>query len=236
MKIFSNLGTYNFRSRVSVAIIFTAPWLLELYLLFPELHNFSSTIVVATITYGICNLIIVHCRTLGVKAMKRCFPQILPAQEFLLPSSNYIDPLTKKRYYDFLSSHLPEFKLLADDDNMFNCVSTAVTWLISQTRDSAKFPLIAEENANFGFTYNLLGLKPYSIISSIIGIISNIFLITLTQYKVINFDINVLLGILIIHILFLLIWIFMVTKALVISAGRKYARALLSACDSNILQ
>ena len=232
-ELFFNFGPYNFRARISVGIIFLAPWLLELYLLIPEIHDLSSTLIIAIIIYGICNLVIVYCRIPGVKAMKKCFPYLLPAQEFLLPSSSKIDTVTKQRYYKFLSEHIDEFKISNNDTEMFPYVSTAVTWLISKTRDSRKFPLIAEENANFGFSYNLLGLKTYGITISCIGLIANAILMYLFFTNSISINISRILVGFVLHFLFLLLWIFIITKKLVVSSGQKYARALLSACDSN---
>lgn len=232
-ELYTNLGTYNLRARISVGIIFLAPLLLELYLLIPEINSISSTLIVGIITYGLCNIIIVYCRLPGVKAMKKCFPNLLPAQEALLPSNHYIDSITKHRYYQFFSEHIQDFKILPSDSEMTPYVCSAVTWLISQTRDSSKFPLIAEENINFGFTYNLLGLKPYGIVLSTIGIILN--LILLYPYFPDFSNCPKIIACLIANLLFLLLWIFVITQELVTSSGKKYARALLSACDSNIL-
>lgn len=197
------------------------------------MHDLSSTLIVAIIIYGICNVIIVYCRVPGVKAMKKCFPKLLPAQECLLPSNHQIDAVTKQRYYKYLSEHIEGFKISENDSEMIPYASTAVTWLISKTRDSSKFPLIAEENINFGFTYNLLGLKPYGIIVSCIGIIFNSVLMYLHFSNYACFDLKILISGMAINLFFLLFWIFIITKSLVISAGKKYARALLSACDSN---
>lgn len=232
-ELFSNFGPYNFRARISVGIIFLAPWLLELYLLIPEIHNLSSTLIIAVIIYGICNLLIVYCRIPGVKAMKKCFPNLLPAQEFLLLSNSKIDTVTKQRYYKFFSEHLDEFKISNDDTEMIPYVSTAITWLISKTRDTGKFPLIAEENANFGFSYNMLGLKPYGILISCIGIIFNGILIILRFAYSLSANIQTIFLGLVFNLLFLLLWIFIINKSLVVSSGQKYARALLSACDSD---
>ena len=206
---------------------------MELYLLIPEIHDLSSTLIIAVIIYGICNLVIVYCRIPGVAAMKRCFPTILPAQEFLLPSNSKIDTVTKQRYYKFLKEHIDEFKISNDDAEMIPYVSTAVTWLITKTRDSTKFPLIAEENAIFGFSYNLLGLKAHGITVSCIGIITNIILMYLSFTDSVSINISKILVGFVIHFLFLLLWIFIITKKLVDSSGQKYASALLSACDSN---
>ena len=199
------------------------------------MHNFSSTLIVALLTYGLCNIIVVYCRIPGVKAMKKCFPKLLPAQESLLLSSHQIDSVTKQRYYKFFSEHIDGFKICENDSEMIPYVSSAVTWLISKTRDCTKFPLIAEENTNFGFTYNLLGLKPYGIAVSCIGITFNLTLMFLHFSDFICVDLKILIASLVINLLFLLLWTFIVTKSLVISAGKKYARALLSACDSKDL-
>lgn len=169
---------------------------------------------------------------LGSKAMKKCFPNLLPAQESLLPSSTYIDAKTKQRYYDYFLAHVSGFEISNNDTEMSSSVATAVNWLISQTRDTSKFPLIAEENINFGFAYNLLGLKPYGIIISLICILFNSFLFYLQCKKLISVPSESLLAGFTISLLFLLLWLFIITQNLVKSCGKKYARALLSACDS----
>ena len=90
--------------------------------------------------------------------MKKCFPDLLPAQEYLLPSNRQLDRITKNRYYKFLTEHMDDFKVFDSEDEMKPYASTAVTWLIAKTRNASKFPLVAEENTNFGFAYNLLGV------------------------------------------------------------------------------
>lgn len=65
-----------------------------------------------------------------------------------------------------------------------------------------------------------------------IGVIFNSILMYLYFAHSVFVDLKILLSGLVIHLLFLLLWIFIITKSLVISAGKKYARALLSACDS----
>ena len=233
-ELFTGLGFYNLRARVSVGIIFMAPGLLELYLLLPEIRNISSTLIVGVICYGICNVIIIYCRIPGVKAMKKCFPDLLPAQEYLLPSNRQIDRVTKNRYYKFLTEHIDNFKISDNDEEMKPYASTAVTWLIAKTRTASDFPLIAEENTNFGFAYNLLGLKPYGVTLSCIGIAVNSILIVCCYSGVLSsIDLKILFAGMIINAFFLMRWLFIVTRGLVTAAGRKYARALLAACDSD---
>lgn len=150
----------------------------------------------------------------------------------MLPSDKYLDIQTKKRYYKFFKRHIPEFQICDTDGEMKAFVLTAITWLISQTRDREKFPLIEEENINFGFSYNLLGLRPYGISMSTLGILLNVFMAVLLHKGFVEIKIEILVVGIIMNVLFLALWILIVNKKLVISCGRKYARALLAACDS----
>ena len=59
--LFTVLGPYNLRARLSVGIILIAPWILELYLLISEIQKITSTLIVLLIIYGFCNLLIIYC-------------------------------------------------------------------------------------------------------------------------------------------------------------------------------
>lgn len=233
--LFLTFNSYNLRTRISVVIILIAPILLEFYLIAPEFRELSSTVIVVIITFALCNVLIICCRISSSKAMKKCFSGLLPAQQYLLLSDDYIDSITKKRYYTFLSQKIQSFDVDTVDENM---ASTAVTWLIAQTRDENKFPLIAEENINFGLSCNLLGLKKTGLILSLLGILINILIYVVDIKNIISVDIpyNIIFIAILLNLLFLLFWIFLVNQNLVKNAGKKYGRALLAACDSPFLQ
>lgn len=203
-------------------------------MIFPEINNLATTTIVILTIFALCNVIIIYSRIPGVNAMKKCFPQMLPAQEFLLPSNTYLDSLTKQRYYKFFSEKLESFSVLKSDKEMIPMAATAVTWLIAQTRDEKKFPLINEENINFGFSYNLLGLKKCGIFLTLIGLAVNIifYVLQMNFHLDLGVKLNALIASTIINFLFLLLWIVIVSKKLVKNCAKKYARALLSACDS----
>ena len=120
----------------------------------------------------------------------------------------------QERYCTFFSNHIDSFHVSTDENDMKIQAEIAISWLISRTRDSSKFPLIEEENINLGFSYNLLGVKPFGIFISISLLILNLILLFLRIYTIKN-----IIGILS-NILFIIIWI---------------SRALLSACDSKEL-
>jgi hypothetical protein len=104
-------------------------------------------------------------------------------------------------------------------------------FLINKTRDKKKFPLIFEENCNYGFRRNLWGLKTLGIVTSSLGTITTSIIVILgimTQ----NFTFQpVSLICLLINISLLLVWIFWLTSDWVRIPAEAYAERLLAACD-----
>lgn len=227
-----SFGTYNLRARLSMAIVLLAPILLELYILIPEIGTLASSVIILLTTYGISCILIIYSRSVVDKARKKCFPDLLPAQKALLPSDTLIDDMTKQRYYSFLTLNLKSFKICESDKDMRVYSISAITWLIAQTRDATKFPLIAEENMNFGFACNMFGIKPIGIVLCIACLFFNASLIYFTSTEMIDISqLRVIISIAI-DILFLSVWIWIINKRLVTISGTRYAKALLSACDT----
>lgn len=228
-------GIYNMRARISVATLLFAPIILQSYILIPELRNLSSTIIITLISYSLSGLIILYSRKTSGKILNKCFPFGLPAQQYLLLNDNHLNKHVKERYYNFFKKYLTDFTLSTNEEEMKKQADSAITWLISQTRDNSKFSLIAEENMNLGFAYNLLGIKKTGISLCLLMLIIN-SIITVANFR---FDLNIdsisFIYCIISNILGLLMWIFFINKSIVVNCGKKYAYALLSACDSSEL-
>ena len=233
--LFLSFNSYNLRARISVMILFFAPGLMNLYLLLPEVRELSTTIIMIIIIYSLCNVFIIYSRRLGPKAMKKCYPHLLPAQQSLLPSDPTLKKIMKERYYRFLDEKITDFQISSDDDEMEQMAELAVTWLIARTRDVKEFPLVNEENINFGMSYNLLGIKNYAVVFTLLNLGIDIICIVLRFKKIISISYEVLIGATMISFIFLMIWCLIVNKKLVKRCGKNYARALLSTCDSEKL-
>lgn len=225
-------GVYNIRSRISVVIVLLAPLIIQSFILVPEIRNLSSTLIITLVAYALSGIIILFSRRKSGKILNQCFPNGLPAQQYLMPNNNHLNKYVKERYYNFFKNHLADFALSPNEEEMKKQAESAVTWLISQTRDSAKFPLIAEENMNLGFAYNLLGIKTTGICLCSSMMLFNI--ITIIAYFKLDLSINpnLIIYCLISNVLCLMMWIFLINKPLVTSCAKKYAHVLLSACDA----
>ena len=141
----------------------------------PKLHDLIKLVPGSVI--GACMLLFLAqmARSYG-KAIEQTLIQQwggLPTTIMLRHRDNSIDPITKKRYHEALSHIVPNSILSTENDEQTNpqhtdnIYSSWTKYLIAQTRDQNQFPLLINENIDYGFRRNLLGLKPlgYSLFS-----------------------------------------------------------------------
>jgi hypothetical protein len=108
---------------------------------------------------------------------------------------------------------------------------SAVKWLLEATRDTAKYPLVLEENVHYGFRRNMLGGKWIAIaLVALPGIVAiGIALWRGVPSALLDADhaaaaaVTVLTG---------AAWLLFVTQAWVEDASNAYARALLACCEA----
>lgn len=235
-QIINLFDAYNIRVRFSAGLILISPIIISVYLLVPNASNFSFTAIILVICFGLCNLMMSLSRFWGRNVPSKCFSGLMPAQQLLMPDDETLDPITKKRYYKFLCSNVENLSFTKDIAISTNSCKSAVNWLISQTRDSNKFPLIKEETINFGFSKTLYGLKPLGIvISLLLTIIEIIIVIAKINLKFNYITYADIIAATITSCIFTIIWIFFIKKEWVTYSGYKYAKTLLSACDSDEL-
>lgn len=136
--------------------------------------------------------------------------------------------------YDESEDEISRSKKNAHNKDMAN---SAINWLIAQTRDSRKFYLVHEENMNLAASYNMLGLKPYAIPLNLVLLAANIAVLYFSFYPSVIFSSDYMSLIIstVVNLLFLAFWIAFVNDDLVKKSGHKYAKALLSCCDSPYL-
>jgi hypothetical protein len=104
--------------------------------------------------------------------------------------------------------------------------ATATTALRELTRDRARFPLVAEENAEYGFRRNSLGLKPFAISIAASTVLASLVL-ALINHGLGRFFLPALVaGVAIVC------WLIIVRSGWVRSAAERYAERLLESCES----
>lgn len=137
------------------------------------------------------------------------------------------------RWHRCLARICPDLKLPSRDEEANepvaadNVYAVAVNHLVESTRDRRRFQMVYEENCNYGFRRNLLGMKPVGVAASVIGVTTMGALFTGCFDIAIDFPIA--LTSLVINLFLLLTWVFWITPNWVRKAAETYAKQLLVA-------
>lgn len=159
-----------------------------------------------------------------------------PAVDLLRHRNAELTPETRRRYHAVLH-RLTGIILPTVVDEAANpggsdtAYESCIDFLRSQTREERKFPLVATENANYGFRRNLWGLKPFGVAISLGGSIGAVGILVAAWR---NGDPVTAIAVLaaVANSVLLLMWSAAITRVWVRAAGVGYARALLESCDT----
>lgn len=231
---------YSIRARLRPALLTLFPALVMVASLFPATYKTIGTAIGSlAITCGVLALFAQAARYLGRKKEVELYERWggVPTTVWLRHGDTNLDSTTKKRYHTFLVKHVPKLKLPTAREEEKNPLDaddryrSATKWLLEYTRDKKKFPLVFEENVNYGFQRNTLALKPIAIVVialCIVGTVLNAYLRYGFDFSDIEMDSYISFGI---SFIALIVWLTVVTPDWVKDAAHAYARALLASCE-----
>lgn len=166
-----------------------------------------------------------------------------PSTQLLRHRDETIDKITKDRYHGALAKALNRPKPTVEDELRDAAAAddfykAGTVWLISQTQDTKKHPMVFKEVKYYGFQRNMRGLKwigtSIAALTMIAGLIHSKVLI-LQPFSV---EIGVLPSLdvisvipILVSLVMTLIWFMAITKASVKRSGFAYADRLLRSCD-----
>ncbi|NKE68623.1 hypothetical protein RAMLITH_22640 [Ramlibacter sp. RBP-2] len=235
--------TYSLRARHLPTVLVVAPPLMVASLLFPKVYDrmgASMTSVSVSVSLSLVFLFfIAHVlRQRGRAVEKKMTAEAggMPTTCWLRHKDTNLDPVTKARYHGYLGKNVPGLNVpsqsqeqqrpeMADDT-----YRSAVKWLLEKTRDTAKYPLVLKENAEYGFRRNMFGGKWLAITLCVLPLAAAY---AWDAYKGVGpqFD-NDHVAAIAIAVVAVLAWLFFVTKEWVRDASHAYARALLATCEA----
>src|SRR5271157_4065286 len=232
---------YSLNARLRPTLLALFPAFVTIAVLFPETYKTLSTTVVSfAVSCGVLVVLAGGVRRLGRAKEAQLFKKWggMPTTAWLRHRDANLDPVTKTRYRSFLLAHVPNLTLPTREeeesapDHADNCYRSATKWLLEYTRDTKKFPLVFEENINYGFARNCLATKPFALIVSILCLAAiglHIWLNpTITWYA--DSGILVSLGA---ALGAFALWASLVSEKWVKDASDTYTRALLAACEAS---
>jgi len=166
-----------------------------------------------------------------------------PTTQILRHRDSRLDAHTKERFHGVLSKGIRKtLPTLADEEKnpaaADELYRASAVWLIDQTRDSKKFPLVFKENVAFGFQRNALGLRRLGVTISVVCIAC-----VLVNSRVIGFGnpnvsveqfLRLAPGSMIalgFAVGMLMAWTFLLSEAALQRTGFAYADRLVRSCD-----
>jgi hypothetical protein len=244
---------YDRRARLYPALLTLLPLIVLSLTWWPGLVPIGQTVLAIAVTSGLLYLLSDYARTLG----KRLEPDLKrawggwPTTIWLRNSDSHLSLPTKRRYHDFFLKRLGAAAIPTPNEEIARPhyadekYDACVAWLKEQCRGD-DFPLVAKENATYGFRRNLLGLKPIGVAICLVALVAPMAKVLVGSHRGLSgFQVPgafirpysslsaATLGALSFALLMLLgLWLLTVRRNWVREAGNQYARTLLAACDT----
>ncbi|WP_233901188.1 hypothetical protein [Tenacibaculum piscium] len=232
------MNTYNLKARIYPVILSLLPIIIIGTLFSIQFQSYYQSLGSLGLTTILFFLFSQIGRDRGKKIENNLWSEWggAPTTQIFRFSDNTIDSITKKKCHQTMCELVPnEITPSTSEEensgNFFDEIYQSWTkFLIGKTRDTKKYDLLFNENINYGFRRNTLGLKPFSIVIIIIlsiGIWTNNYI----SNGIINYMDSSTLISQVILLTFLLFWIFIVNKSWVKIPAFGYAERLLETVD-----
>lgn len=224
---------YNVRARICVCAIYSFPFVIDVALLSGFSIGVIPAICATVILISTCQIALILVRHHGCQCEVGNI-----AAELLLPKNDALG-CTKSRYYRKLSTQEPEFAIFKlvlegpsafDDEQLKPVCEDVVRWIRAKTRHRGEFPLVREENINYGFARNMLALRQGGLWINLSALIILCLTVCYSADSVGGMIHSITMAqavCLLIHASFFLFLKFFVTHKQVVAAAKKYSFALL---------
>lgn len=224
------LDRYSLQARLYSGLVTVFP----IFLIFLPLLEYKAvlTAIPAAILGGILFLMSNLTRSRGIRIENRLVKEWdgLPTTRLLRFRNSESNVLHERRrrkietlYGQPLPTHAEEATNPEEADRIYEASIRSLITKLYRVRGN--FPRVLDENINYGFRRNLLGLKPIGITLSLLALVADIF-IGIKLNLVLE---SVIIGI--VHLSVLLIWVIAIDEDWVREVADRYANRLLEAMD-----
>jgi hypothetical protein len=235
MSAIPNPDTYVWRARLVPALLVLLPLLLAFVAWFPAKFVGWELLITVLGFCGTTALLQQLARDAGRRRQPRLFTLWggKPSTRALRHRHTHLDPHTLGRYHAMLGAviNLPaptaaeEIANPAAADQVYE---SYIRYLLEQTRDRAKYRIVSDENASYGFRRNLWAMKPLGLLCATVGTVASAIPVVLAISSpppvplVSAFLSLVLIG----------VWTFGITRPWVRTTAEAFAVALVAATET----
>ena len=229
------MDRYDRNARLNPALILLLPAFLFVFVWFPAVWTQFGAIAAFVVACGVLYALTRYVRRLGHGIERKLGARIgrLHTAALLSLVDDRLSASMKAKCRSYIEAHsgltLPPIEQEeSDPKSAADERLVAVKWLLEHTRPTAAATLLLDENISYGFARNLLGLKPYGLVTSGIVCLASVWLLLGTPSGSTTF----LLGSILCGVSFLafVFWLLLVTEKSVEKASQLYAEKILSLC------
>ena len=229
------MDRYDRNARLNPALILLLPAILFVFVWFPAVWTQFGAIAAFVMACGVLYALTRYVRRLGHGVERKLGARIgrLHTAALLSLVDDRLSASMKAKCRSYIEAHsgltLPSIEQEeSDPKSAADERLLAVKWLLEHTRPTAAATLLLDENISYGFARNLLGLKPYGLVTSGIVCLASVWLLLGTPSESTTFLLgSVLCGV---SFLALVVWLLLVTEKSVEKASQVYAEKILSLC------
>lgn len=180
---------YTIKARIAPALLVLLPLIVCVYAWLPRSVDLS---VLAWLTPLAVAALVALAWDTG-RAGRRIQPELFarwggaPTTQLLRHSNGELPGTDKDRYHGILRLHRPDLVIPTPQTEAGDPVGAdlvyeaAIAWLREQTRDARRFPLVADENATFGFHRNLFAQRSVGYAACAVAAIGSAISLVLPQ-------------------------------------------------------
>ncbi|MGA8707060.1 MAG: hypothetical protein WB646_08750 [Steroidobacteraceae bacterium] len=233
-----NFDRYARNAQLKPGLLIVAPAVVALIAFIPDGFNASKWLGGLIVTIGGTFALAHIARAAGRKLEPLLYESWggMPSAAWLRHRDTRIDEHTKRRYHQFLQSKIKDWvpptpESEAQDSTKADALYVSASrWLREYTRDTKKYPRVADENISYGFRRNSLGSRGYGFGISVATLVFSgavAAYVLLQGHKVSALE--VMSPFLSAGLLWY--WVIIVKADWVRDAAEAYARALVAACE-----
>lgn len=229
---------YNREARLVPALLVAFPIILAVFAWFPALRGAGTALLTLLSFCGVTVWLAHLARDRGVKLQPSLYAKWggKPSVSALRHKGDILPPDLSGRYRTFLGQ-ISQMKMPTAEDEARDPVAAdqayeaAGAWLLAQTRDKKRFPLIFEENVNYGFRRNFWAMKPIAVAVSAAVTFASVAGIAWPWWKNGAMPSAEVVGATGVVAIYVVLTVFLVHSEWVRVPAVAFARQLLAACD-----
>jgi len=163
---------YERKARLYPALLLIAPIVFVLVAMLSTKQSTLESLLAAAVGFGGVFLLTQLARDRGKRREKQLFAKWggLPSIAIFRHRNGTLDSITKTRYHKKLADLVKEAKAPTTEEEQANPTAADAAYaawshyLRVNTRDRKRFPLLFQENVNYGYRRNVWGLRPLGIV------------------------------------------------------------------------